>query len=70
MRCRLPVFNVNGMTPVKVLIIGNRRHISVPQCSGIVGRAQAEGIRVLAKAIQVRFIREMSPQPQILILND
>ena len=65
----LALFDVDGVRSVK---IRSRRHrgVVVPHCAGVVRSVEAEGIEVLAEAVEIRVIGKLGAQAEVLRLKD
>jgi hypothetical protein len=64
------VFKVDRVSSIEVGASWNAVRVTVPESADVVGCVQTKTVRVLAQAVQVRVLREGSPEAKVLVLED
>lgn len=64
------LLEVEGVITVEIGTVGDGVGVLVPKRADIVGRVEAEGVRVFTKTVQVRVIGQGGAQAEVLRLED
>lgn len=65
-----PMLEIDGMASVEVGHSWDVRRLSIPKGSDVVVGLEAERVSMLSQAVEVRVLRQLSSQPDILRLKD
>lgn len=70
MRTRLAMLKIERLGTIQVCAFGDTVTVLVPDGAGVVRGVEAERVRVLAEAVQIRVVGEVGPETNVLGFKD